>query len=92
MKSKCEIMMRSEGMLACASFYRRTAKPRKTLLITAASPRPVPGMKDGALPEPVCAVPVAPPKPETGILLVPAADEAVWDAMVGMEVLPLYGD
>jgi len=87
-------------------FYKRTAKPRKTLPKTAARPRPALGMKMEPAPpwslepplllslslEPVSE---APPKPVTGMVFeaepsVPVA-AAVEAMVVGREVLPRYG-
>lgn len=72
-------------------FYKRMAKPKNTLPQRAAMLRAALGTKEPAaalLPgvlDP--AVAWAPPKPETGILLVPEAVAAA-EEEVGMEVLP----
>lgn len=73
---------------ASALFYKNTAKPKKALLRMAAMPTAALGTKEAeAAPPAGNPEAVAPPKPVTGILLVAA--EAVREAVVGREVLPL---
>lgn len=75
--------------------YNMMAKPRKTLPHRAARVMPALGAKTPAAAPPwveeLAPVCWAPPKPVSGILLVPEAVAEAVD-MVGMEVLPLYGD
>jgi hypothetical protein len=80
---------------AILKFYKRTAKPKNTLPITAAKLRAALGKNEAGAAPPAGAllavgvVAGPPPKPVTGTLFVPEADGGrVEDMVVGREVLP----